>query len=81
MVEDRRTGARCAVKRIDLRQLSERKRGQALAEAGHLRCLVHPCICGFYGSFVEAQVCAGREGGRRLARLVRPRAPGRGRSS
>ena len=56
MMEDRITGARCAVKRIDLRQLSERKRAQALAEANHLRMLVHPCICGFYGSFVEAQV-------------------------
>lgn len=56
MLEDKGTGARCAVKRIDLRQLSERKRAQALAEADHLRNLVHPCICGLYGSFVEAQV-------------------------
>lgn len=56
MLEDKSTGARCAVKRIDLRQLSERKRAQALAEANHLRNLVHPCICGYYGSFVKEQV-------------------------
>ena len=56
MLEDRGSGARCAVKRIDMRKLSERKRAQALAESDHLRSLVHPCVCGFYGSFVEAQV-------------------------
>lgn len=56
MVEDRTTGSRCALKRIDMRQLSQRKRAQALAEADMMRQLVHPCICGFYGSFIDADI-------------------------